>query len=218
MNKPAFTLRPFVHIGALVPLVIIAARFFTNTLSVNPIQTLEQKTGVTALIFLTLSLACSPLGAILDWRDLAKRKKALGLYGFMYAAIHFLLFIGLDYGFDFKRIVTDVLGKPFIWIGLTAFTLLLALAATSFKKMKSLLKKNWKRLHRLIYLIVPLVVTHFFLALKGNILQLQGNILEPLIYGLVVLLLLVLRVPAIKAIFIKTRVSVQNRFRRTNPV
>lgn len=199
-------------------MVIIAARFFTNTLSVNPIQTLEQKTGVTALIFLTLSLACSPLGAILDWRDLAKRKKALGLYGFMYAAIHFLLFIGLDYGFDFKRIVTDVLGKPFIWIGLTAFTLLLALAATSFKKMKSLLKKNWKRLHRLIYLIVPLVVTHFFLALKGNILQLQGNILEPLIYGLVVLLLLVLRVPAIKAIFIKTRVSVQNRFRRTNPV
>lgn len=218
MNKPVFSLRPVVHIGALIPLVVLAARFFTNTLSVNPIQTLEQKTGVTALVFLTLSLACSPLGAILDWRDLAKRKKALGLYAFMYAAIHFLLFIGLDYGFDFKRVFTDVLGKPFIWIGLTAFTLLLALAATSFKKMKSLMKKNWKRLHRLIYLIVPLVVTHFFLALKGNLLKLQGNILEPLIYGVVVLILLAIRVPAIKAILIKARVSVQNRFQRTNPV
>lgn len=218
MNKPVFTLRPFVHIGAFVPLVVLVARFFTGTLSVNPIQTLERDTGVTALVFLTLSLACSPLGAILEWRDLAKRKKALGLYAFMYAAIHFLIFLGLDYGFQFKRAFADVLGKPFIWIGLTAFTLLLALAATSFKKMKSLMKKNWKRLHRLVYLIVPLVVAHFFLALKGNLLQLQGNIFEPLIYGIVVLVLLLIRVPFVKATLIQARVTLQNRFRRINPV
>lgn len=218
MNKPVFTLRPFVHIGAVIPLIVLAARYLSGTLSVNPIQTLERQTGVTALVFLTLSLACSPLGAILDWRDLAKRKKALGLYAFLYAAIHFLIFLGLDYGFEFKRAFADVLGKPFIWIGLTAFTLLLALAATSFKKMKSLMKKNWKRLHRLVYLIVPLVVVHFFLALKGNLLQLQGNILEPLIYGIVVLVLLLIRVPFVKSALIQARVSLQNRIRRINPV
>ena len=204
-------LRWAVHAGALITFAVLAIRYFTGNLSVNPIQTLEQQTGKTALIFLILSLACSPLGAILGWRELTGRKKALGLYGFTFAAIHLLIYIGLDFGFQFKFIFKALLNSVYLWVGLAAFLILLALAVTSFKKMKLLLKKNWKRLHRLVYILSPLVVLHYILTLKNNFVSLQGNITEPLIYGGIVLLLLILRIPPIKTTLTSLRIRLQNR-------
>ena len=218
MKKNIDYLRIAVHLGALITLAVLVLRYFTNTLSVNPIQTLERQTGKTALIFLILSLACTPLSAILDWKSLGKRRKTLGLYGFMFAAIHLLIFVGVDYRFQIVYIFEAVKYTVYLWFGLAAFVMLLALAITSIKKMKQLLKKNWKRLHRLVYIISPLVVIHFFLTLKGNILRFQGNIKEPFIYGSIVLVLLILRIPPVKRFFINLRVSLQNRFRRPNPV
>ena len=218
IKKKIDWLRIIVHAGAWITLAVLVIRYLTDTLTVNPIQAIERQTGKTALIFLMLSLSCSPLGAILDWKDLAKRKKALGVYGFMFAAIHLLLFLGLDYGFQFAIAWKVIFNTVYIWFGLAAFFMLSLLAFTTFKKMKQLLKKNWKRLHRLVYIISPLAVIHFFLVLKGNILTLQGDIKEPFIYGSIVLFLLVLRIPPIKRALINLRVSIQNRFAKPNPV
>lgn len=218
MEKSFDWQRWIVHLGAWLTLAILVFLFVVDQSTFNPIQTLEHRTGKTALIFLILSLACTPLSAILGWKELARRKKALGVYGFMFAAVHLLIFLWLDYGFEFAIIWRVIINSVYIWIGLAAFFMLLALAITSFKKMKLLLKKNWKRLHRLVYLISPLVVLHFILVQKGNLLSLQGNLVEPLIYGSIVLILLVLRLPPVKRALINLRSGIQNRSGRANPV
>jgi sulfoxide reductase heme-binding subunit YedZ len=218
MKKKVEWLRLLVHIGAWTTLLVLVMVNFANSSSVNPILSFEHHTGKAALVFLVLSLAGTPVGAIFEWKDFAKRKRALGVYGFMFAAVHLLTFLWLDYGFQFKFIFQVVKNTVYIWFGLAAFTLLLALAVTSFKKTKQLMKKNWKRLHRMVYVIAPLVVIHYALILKANFLTLQGNIREPLIYGAIVLVLLLMRVPLIKRALINLRTGFQNRFGRTNPV
>jgi sulfoxide reductase heme-binding subunit YedZ len=116
----------------------------------------------------------------------------------MYAAIHVLIFLDLDYGLAWSLIFQSVFEKPYILVGAASFLMLIPLAVTSFDTWKVRLKKNWKRLHKTVYFIAPLVVLHFAWSKKGNILQLQGDILRPLVYGLFVLLLLVMRIPRVR--------------------
>lgn len=102
MKKRRFTrLQMFVHIAAWIPLAVIIAAFLTGNLTANPIQAAQQRTGDTALILLGLSLACTPANTLFKFREAVKLRRPLGLYGYMYAAIHLLIFVGLDYGFDF---------------------------------------------------------------------------------------------------------------------
>lgn len=187
-----------VHLAGWIPLAQVILDYFARRLTANPIQAIEQRTGIQALTFLMFSLACTPLGSVLGWKELYLRRKALGNYAFMYAAIHLATFVGLDYGFDFETILRDTGTKWYILIGLAAFLLLLPLAITSFKYWMKRLGKNWKRLHRLVYVISPLVILHFLLSVKGDLTRLQGNLAQPMLYGLVVGLLLILRIPSIK--------------------
>jgi sulfoxide reductase heme-binding subunit YedZ len=210
--KKISLLQIIVHLGGWLPLAQIIYAYLTQQLTANPIQAIEQRTGIQALTFLLLSLACSPLSSILGWKELTQRRKALGIYGFMYASIHLLVFIGLDYGFDFGAIWRDVSNKWYIIIGLLAFLLLLPLALTSFKSWMKRLGKKWKTLHRLVYIISPLVAIHFLLSIKGNLARLQGNILQPVTYGLIAIFLLILRIPAVKTALIGLRNRVVDRF------
>jgi sulfoxide reductase heme-binding subunit YedZ len=194
-----------VHFGGILPAVVLLFSFFTGDLTANPIQALEQRTGIIALNFLLLSLACTPVSIITGYKKIVARKKALGNYAFLYASIHFLIFIGLDYGFDLQLILTDVGTKIFILFGLTALLLLLPLAVTSLNYWKKKLGPRWKTLHKLVYIISPIVTIHFLLSLKGDITQLQGNIVKPLIYGGIILFLLLTRIPFVKA-FLARRV------------
>ena len=194
-----------VHFGGILPAVVLLFSFFTGDLTANPIQALEQRTGIIALNFLLLSLACTPVSIITGYKKIVARKKALGNYAFLYASIHFLIFIGLDYGFDLQLILTDVGTKKFILFGLTALLLLLPLAVTSLNYWKKKLGPRWKTLHKLVYIISPIVTIHFLLSLKGDITQLQGNIVKPLIYGGIILFLLLTRIPFVKA-FLARRV------------
>jgi sulfoxide reductase heme-binding subunit YedZ len=194
-----------VHLGGILPAVILLFSFFAGDLTANPIQALEQRTGIIALNFLLLSLACTPVSIITGYKKIVARKKALGNYAFLYASIHFLIFIGLDYGFDLQLILTDVGTKKFILFGLTALLLLLPLAVTSLNYWKKKLGPRWKTLHKLVYIISPIVTIHFLLSLKGDISQLQGNIVKPLVYGGVILFLLLTRIPFVKA-FLARRV------------
>lgn len=126
----------------------------------------------------------------------------------MYAATHVSTFFILDYGLDLSAIWRDVGTKSFIIIGAIAFLLLLPLAITSFNYFMKRLGKNWKRLHRLVYIISPLVIVHFFMAKKGSFLTLSGDILQPLAYGAVALILLLLRVTPIK----KTLMALRKKY------
>lgn len=193
------------HAGGWLPLLLLVQAALTNQLTANPIQAMEQRTGLTALVFLLLSLACSPISAVLGWKEVILRRKALGNYGFLYATLHVGIFFGLDYGLDLAAVWRDVGSKWFIFIGLLAYLLLLPVAITSLNFWKTRLGRNWKRLHRLVYIISPLVLIHFLLSIKGNLARFQGNILQPVAYGLLLGFLLVLRIPAIKTLMIRLR-------------
>jgi methionine sulfoxide reductase heme-binding subunit len=123
----------------------------------------------------------------------------------MYATIHVIIFADLDYGLAWSLILETVFQKPYILVGAAAFLLLIPLAITSFDVWKVRLKKNWKRLHQLVYFIAPLAVLHYAWGKKGTFFTLQGDILLPLIYGLILLLLMILRIPAVRRFFASAR-------------
>lgn len=199
MKKWKFTwLQITIHILGWLPLAKIILDFATNNLTINPIQEITQRLGRTALYFLVASLAVTPIYTITGWRVVLPRRRALGLYTFMYACLHFLAFAGLDYGFNIMRILPLITKKPYIILGALTFSLLFPLALTSFDYFIRRMKKNWKRLHWMIYPAGITVIFHYAWSKKGNLLTLQGDILQPLLWGLVVMTLLTLRVPAVR--------------------
>jgi sulfoxide reductase heme-binding subunit YedZ len=213
-KTPRYTpLQIVMHLGALFPLARLLFDLAAGGLSPNPIQDFEQRTGRAAVTLLLLSLACTPLNTLFGWRELLLRRRALGLYAFLYAAIHVLVFIDLDYGLDWKLILEAVVQKRFILAGAIAFLLLLPLAVTSFDYWVKRLRRNWKRLHQVVYIVGPLVILHFAWARKGDIFRLQGDVLQPFIYGLILVLLLVLRIPPVR----KAIASFRTRFLPRRP-
>jgi sulfoxide reductase heme-binding subunit YedZ len=199
------------HVYAWSVLVFLVFDFFTGRLSVNPIQELEQRTGRHAITLLVLSLACTPLNTLFQWPELIKRRRALGLYAFMYAVIHGVIFVDLDYGLAWSLIAQTVFQKPYILVGFLSFLLLIPLAFTSFDVWKMRLRKNWKRLHQLVYLIAPLVVLHYGWSKKGDFFALQGEIIRPLIYGLIVIILLVFRIHPVRRAMASLRDRILHR-------
>jgi len=194
-------LRVAIHLIGIFPFAKLLLDYFTNNLTINPIQYLEQRTGFAAITLLVLSLATTPLRTVFNWRQPTKHRRALGLYAFFYAALHVIIFTAIDYGFDLNLLFEATFEKRYTLVGSIAFLLMFALAATSFNWSMRKLGKNWKRLHKLVYLIAPLVVIHFAWSLKGDIFSLQGDVIKPLIYGIIVLLLLGLRLPPVKIFF-----------------
>jgi len=194
---------------ALVAWLVLDA--LTGNLTVNPIQAAEQRTGRYAIYFLTLSLACTPLNTVFGFRQAITARRALGLYAFMFAAAHFLIFIGLDYGFDLPILLLDVGTKKYILAGGLALLILIPLALTSSKRWMKRLGKNWKQLHRLVYLAGVAAVFHFAWAKKGDLFSLQGDIGMPVFLGLIVVLLLALRITAVRKAISGFRFRIVNR-------
>lgn len=178
------------HLGALLPLVILAQDFAQGQLTVNPIREIQLRTGRYALIFLMLSLACTPVYDFTNFKLMLRLRRPLGLYAFMYSCLHLLNFIGLDYRFDFSLLWEDIAEKRYIVAGFAAFLILLALAITSTKGWMKRLGKNWTQLHRLVYMAGVLVVLHYFW-------QAKADIRAPLVYAIIVVLLLLLRIPIV---------------------
>jgi sulfoxide reductase heme-binding subunit YedZ len=169
-------------------------------LTANPIREITLRTGRVALVLLLLSLACTPVYILFRFKPALKLRRPLGLYAFLYAGLHLLTFVGLDYRFDFSLIVPEILEKRFVQVGMLAFLLLLPLAITSTRGWIKRLGKNWKRLHRLVYLAAVAVVIHFVWVAKGDIRR-------PLRYGAVLALLLLIRVPPIRRILRRRKVD-----------
>ncbi len=179
------------HIGAWIPLAVGIWDFWQGNLGPDIIREATLRTGKTALILLLLSLACTPINFLFKFRPALKLRRPLGVYSFMYASLHFAIFIGVDYFFDFALIQDALLEKRYAIVGLITGIILLLLAITSTKGWQRRLKKNWKRLHRLVYLAGILAVVHYIWLVK------QG-VADPWIYAGIVAVLLSLRVKVIK--------------------
>ncbi len=195
------------HIGSLIPLALLIWDYFNDHLTVNPIQAITFRTGKTALVLLVLALACTPLNTLFGFREALKVRRTLGLYAFFYVCLHFLTFVWLDYGLDLGLIFDAVAKKRYALVGFTAFLLLLPLAITSTKGWQKRLGKNWKMLHRLVYVAAPLAVVPCGWLDKADIRQ-------PLAFGAVVLLLLLARVPLFKGAVGSWRNRWRERWRR----
>lgn len=192
ISLPKFSIfQAAVHIGALLPLIILIINWSQDNLTFNPIQALEQRTGKYALVLLILSLACTPINTIFGFRQVLKVRRPLGLYAFMYASIHFLVFIGLDYQFDVGLLQEAIFEKRYALVGFSAGLILLALAITSTRGWMKRLGKTWSKLHKFVYLAGILVIIHYVWLVKSDI-------REPLLYGGIVLLLLVARIPYVR--------------------
>lgn len=197
-NRSFPWLRVAVHILGWLPLAQIIYDYFTHRLTINPIQDVEQRLGLIGLYFLVASLAVTPAYTITGWKDLPLRRRAVGLYAFMYASLHILVFLWIDYAFNWSQLIPLLFGKLYLIAGILAFLLLVPLAVTSFDYFKRTMKKNWKRLHWLIYPAALVVILHEAWSLKGNLFTLRGNISQPLLWGSITLLLLALRLPPVR--------------------
>ena len=194
-----------VHILAWALLAWLAWDYFAGNLTVNPIQAATQRTGKIALIMLVLSLSCTPLNTLSGWRQALTVRRTLGLYAFLFATTHFLIFSGVDFRFNLEYLKPEIVEKRYIFVGLASLTILFLLAVTSFRWWKKTLGRNWKRLHQLVYLASGLVILHYAWAKKGDIFRLQGDILQPFLFGLLVALLLILRIPVVRSFVSKLR-------------
>lgn len=154
-------------VAALVPAALLFDGMLrTGNLGVNPAETIQLETGRWALKFLLLSLAITPLRRITGWNILIQYRRLLGLFAFFYATLHFLSYWSFDLNFAFAAMIGDILKRPFIALGFTAFLLLVPLALTSTKGWIRRLGKKWALLHRLVYLAAILAVIHFIWKVK----------------------------------------------------
>ena len=198
----AWWLKILVHAGALLPLAWITWQYTQSLFLVDPVREITTLTGRTALILLVLTLACTPINTLLGFKQVLRVRRALGLYAFLYASVHFATFVWLDYGFDLELLAEAVFAQRYVVVGFGAGLILLALALTSTRGSQRRLGKNWKRLHRLVYIAGILAVVHFAWLVK--------DIRVPLQYGAVLALLLALRLPRIR----KALSRVRHWFRR----
>ena len=172
---------------ALLPLARLVWLGFTDGLGANPIEFITHSTGTWTLVGLLATLSVTPLRKLSGWNWLLRLRRMLGLFAFFYASLHFITYIWLDQFFDLNAVLRDVIKRPFITVGFLAFVLLIPLAVTSSNAMvKRLGGKNWQRLHRLVYVIAILGVTHYWWLVKKDITQ-------PLIYALILAALLAFR-------------------------
>jgi sulfoxide reductase heme-binding subunit YedZ len=187
-----------IHAIGLMPLLQLTVLWVRDSLTANPIQFIEQFFGRAALNLLMAVLAVSPLVTLSGWNALIPHRRTLGLYSFFYFVLHFLTFAVLDYGLNWGEILRLSAEKPFIIFGSLAGLILLVLALTSFEYWMKRLKQNWRRLHKAVYLAGVLAVLHYALALKGSLATLSGDISRPLAMGALLMLLLILRLPAVR--------------------
>ena len=169
-----------------IPLILILYKIFFNKLGPEPVKEITSFTGEWTLIFICLTLSMSPLKKITNLILFINLRRMLGLFIFFYATLHLLTYVGIDYRFNFSPIIDDVLKKKYIFIGFSAWLLLIPLTITSSKKMIRILKDKWKRIHRLIYVIAVFGSLHYIWLSKTIF-------FKPMIYSLIIFLLLLLR-------------------------
>jgi sulfoxide reductase heme-binding subunit YedZ len=163
-------IKPFVFIAALGPLAYLLLGAWRGSLGANPIETITRWTGLWTLRFMLITLAVTPLRRLTGWNDMVRVRRMLGLFAFFYGSLHLLTYVWLDQFFDVAAIAKDVVKRPFITAGFSAYVLLVPLAITSTAGMiRRLGGRTWRRLHRLAYATAALGVVHYWWLVKADI-------------------------------------------------
>ncbi|MEO8020580.1 protein-methionine-sulfoxide reductase heme-binding subunit MsrQ [Polaromonas sp.] len=178
--------KPLVFVLALLPFAWLFYGALTNNLGANPAEHLIRATGDWTLRFLCIVLAVTPLRVISSTPALARFRRMLGLFVYFYVLVHLLSYSWFDMGFDLADILKDIIKRPFILVGFSAFLLLTPLAATSFNAaIRKLGAKRWQMLHKLVYLIAGLGLLHFFWMRSG-----KNDFAEVFVYAGIIAVLL----------------------------
>ncbi len=189
MNKDqvmSWLIKPAVFILCLVPLAFFSYDVITERLSADPVKDATLFTGDWVLRFLMITLLITPLRRFTGWSRLLRLRRMLGLYAFFYAFLHFLVWFWLDRELQLGDVTEDILKRPYITVGFSAFLMLIPLAITSNKFSIRRLKQRWQKLHKLVYLISGLGVLHFLWLVKADV-------QEPIIYAVILIVLLGVR-------------------------
>jgi sulfoxide reductase heme-binding subunit YedZ len=177
-----------IFLAALVPLARLVWKAFHGGLGANPIEFITHSTGDWTLILILTTLSITPLRRITRQYWLIGVRRMVGLFAFFYGTLHFLTYIWLDKFFDVHEMLKDIAKRRFITVGFSAFALLIPLALTSTAwSIRRLGGKNWRRLHRLIYLTGILAVVHYYWLVKADH-------RKPIEYAFVLSMLLLYRV------------------------
>jgi sulfoxide reductase heme-binding subunit YedZ len=169
---------------------------YNSALGANPIQVITWSTGTWTLVFLLITLSITPVRRLTKQYWLIQYRRMLGLFAFFYGCLHFTTYIWLDQFFDLHSIAKDVIKRPFITVGFTAFVLMIPLALTSTTASIRRLGKRWVSIHRLIYVTAIAGVIHYLWLVKKDI-------RKPVIYATILSLLLLYRI----AVWLKERVA-----------
>jgi len=180
-------LKPFVFLACLLPLGRLAWKAHNAALGANPIQVITWSTGTWTLVFLMVTLAITPLRKLTKQYWLIRYRRMLGLFAFFYGALHFTTYLWLDQFFDWQSITKDVVKRPFITVGFTAFVLMVPLALTSTQRAIRWLGKRWQMLHRLNYAVAIAGVIHYIWLVKKDL-------RKPMIYAAILAVLLLYRI------------------------
>jgi sulfoxide reductase heme-binding subunit YedZ len=182
--------KPMIFSLCLLPFIYLVWAAMSDHLGANPAEALVRATGDWTLRALCVVLAVTPVRVMSGLAALARFRRMLGLFVYFYALLHLLSFSGFDMGFDLGDIAKDIVKRPFILVGFAAFLILTALAWTSFNQaIKALGAKNWRRLHKLVYLVAGLAILHFYWMRAG-----KNNFADVTVYALVLGVLLAWRV------------------------
>jgi sulfoxide reductase heme-binding subunit YedZ len=161
-----------VFVNSLIPLTLLAWDAVWRQLGANPTEFAIRTTGFLTLIFLLITLSVTPLRKLTGRNDLIKYRRMLGLFAFFYGALHLSIYFAVDRNLSFTSAAGDVAQRPFIAFGMTAFFLMIPLAATSTNSMiKRLGGKRWQQLHKLTYLCAIGGVIHYYLIVKSDVLM-----------------------------------------------
>lgn len=181
--------KTLVHLAALTPAAILAWQFYdvwrtgSDALGADPVAEIEHRLGLWALRLLMIALAITPLRQLTGQPVLIRFRRMLGLYAFFYASLHFAAYLGLDLRGYWTQIFAEIVKRPYITVGFSAWLLLLPLAITSTQGWIRRLGRNWGRLHKLVYAVGVLAVLHFWWLVKSDI-------REPLLYASILAVLL----------------------------
>ena len=179
-------LKPMIFLAALVPLGRLGWKAYNSALGANPIQVITWSTGTWTLVFLMITLSITPLRKLTRQYWLIQYRRMLGLFAFFYGCLHFTTYIWLDQFFDWHSVTKDVVKRPFITVGFTAFLLMIPLALTSTQRAIRWLGNRWQVLHRLVYATAALGVIHYIWLVKKDL-------RKPLIYASILAVLLLYR-------------------------
>jgi len=160
--------KPLIFILCLLPFLLLVMNAINNNLGPNPVEEIIRTLGDWGIYFLLIGLTISPARKVFKQNWLFRYRRMIGLFAFFYVSMHFLSYIWFDQFFSIDDIVKDIIKRPFITIGFICYLLLVPLALTSTNGMMKRLKKNWGRLHKVVYPVSMLALLHYFMMVKAD--------------------------------------------------